>query len=94
MPSEKRKKFDGKMYRVSNLKEGPYKKSLVKNLMKARSEALALSVTSGSIDSMEKYRYIIGQIAALEAVLQELSNLLEDKEQNGKGTVIDLKTKQ
>ena len=24
------------MYRVSNLKEGPYKKSLVKNLMKAR----------------------------------------------------------
>ena len=62
--------------------------------MKARSEALALSVTSGGIDSMEKYRYIIGQIAALEAVLQELSNLLEDKEQNGKGTVIDLKTKQ
>ena len=40
---------------------------------------------------MEKYRYIIGQIAALEAVLQELSNLLEDKEQeNEKGTVIDL----
>ena len=62
--------------------------------MKARSEALALSVTSGSIDSMEKYRYIIGQITALEAVRQELSNLLEDKEQNGKGTVIDLKTKQ
>ena len=62
--------------------------------IKARSEALALSVTSGSIDSMEKYRYIIGQIDALEAVLQELSNLLEDKEQNGKGTVIDLKTKQ
>jgi hypothetical protein len=27
-------------------------------------------------------------------VLQELSNLLEDKEQNGKGTVIDIKTKQ
>ena len=62
--------------------------------MKARSEALALSVPSGGIYSMEKYRYIIGQIAALEAVLQELSNLLEDKEQNGKGTVIDIKTKQ
>ena len=62
--------------------------------MKARSEALALSVTSGGIDSMEKYRYIIGQITALEATLQELSNLLEDKEQNGKGTVIDIKAKQ
>ena len=36
MPSEKRRKFNGKSYRVSNLKEGPYKKSLVKNLMKAR----------------------------------------------------------
>ena len=62
--------------------------------IKTRSEALSISITSGSVDNMEKYRYIIGQIAALEAVLQELSNLLEDKEQNGKGTVIDINTKQ
>ena len=62
--------------------------------MKARSEALALSVTSGSIDNMEKYRYIIGQISALEAVRQEISNLLEDKEQNEKGKVVDINTKQ
>ena len=62
--------------------------------MKTRAEALSISVTSGSIDNMEKYRYIVGQIAAIEAVLQELSNLLEDKEQNGKGTVIDINTKQ
>jgi hypothetical protein len=62
--------------------------------IKTRSEALSISVTSGGVDNMEKYRYIIGQINALEATLQELSNLLEDKEQNGKGTVIDLKTKQ
>ena len=62
--------------------------------LKTRLEALSLSVTSGGVDSMEKYRYIIGQINALEATLQEISNLLEDKEQNGKGTVIDLNTKQ
>ena len=62
--------------------------------IKTRAEALSVTVTSGSIDNMEKYRYIIGQIAALEATLQELSNLLEDKEQNGKGTVIDINTKQ
>ena len=62
--------------------------------LKTRLEALSMSVTSGGVDSMEKYRYIIGQIAALEAVLQELSNLLEDKERNGKGTVIDINTKQ
>ena len=62
--------------------------------IKTRAEALSVTVTSGSVDNMEKYRYIIGQIAALEAVLQEISNLLEDKEQNGKGTVIDINTKQ
>ena len=62
--------------------------------LKTRLEALSLSVTSGGVDSMEKYRYIIGQINALEATRQELSNLLEDKEQNGKGTVINIKTKQ
>ena len=59
-----------------------------------RVDALSISVTSGSVDNMEKYRYIIGQINALEAVRQELSNLLEDKEQNEKGTVIDINTKQ
>ena len=59
-----------------------------------RVHALSISVTSGGIDSMEKYRYIIGQINGLEAVRQELSNLLEDKEQNEKGTVIDINTKQ
>ena len=59
-----------------------------------RVDALSISVTSGSVDNMEKYRYIIGQINGLEAVRQELSNLLEDKEQNEKGTVININTKQ
>ena len=57
--------------------------------LNTRIEALSISVTSGGVDSMEKYRYIIGQINALEATRQELSNLLNDKEQN-EGTVIDL----
>ena len=61
--------------------------------IKTRSDALSVTITTGSIDKMEKYTYIVGQITALEAVLQELSNLLEDKEQN-EGTVIDIKTKQ
>ena len=55
-----------------------------------RAEQLALAVTTGGIDTMEKYNYIIGQINALEATKQELSNLLEDKEQN-EGTVINIK---
>ena len=59
-----------------------------------RLEALSVTITSGGVDTMENYKYIIGQINGLEATKQELSNLLEDKEQNGKGTVIDINTKQ
>ena len=55
-------------------------------------ESLAISVTSGGVDSMETYKYIIGQINALEATKQEISNLLNPKEQN-EGTVVDIKTK-
>ena len=62
--------------------------------LRVRIDSLSISVTSGGIDNMEKYRYIIGQINALEAVRQELSTLLEDKEQNEKGTVININTKQ
>ena len=58
-----------------------------------RVEALSISVTSGGVDNMENYKYIIGQINAYEATLQEISNLLEDKEQN-EGTVININTKQ
>ena len=36
MRSEKTRKFNGRTYGVSNLKEGPYKKKLVKGLMSAR----------------------------------------------------------
>ena len=64
------------------------------NFINARTEALSITVTSGGVDNMEKYQYIIGQINALEATRQELSNLLNDKEQNEKGTVIDINTKQ
>jgi len=59
----------------------------------SRIEQLSVSVTSGSVDNMENYKYIIGQINALESVRQEISNLLNDKEHN-EGTVIDINTKQ
>ena len=57
-----------------------------------RIQQLAISVTSGGVDNMETYKYIIGQINALEATKQELSNLLNEKEQN-EGTVVDINTK-
>ena len=52
--------------------------------------ALSLNITSGGVDNMETYKYIIGQINALEATKQELSALLEHKEQND-GTIVDIK---
>ena len=58
--------------------------------LNSKAEQLYMTVTSGGVDNMEKYNYIIGQINALEAIKQELSNLLEDKEQN-EGTVINIK---
>jgi hypothetical protein len=59
----------------------------------SRIDQLSVSVTSGGVDSMENYKYIIGQINALESVRQEISNLINDKEHN-EGTVIDINTKQ
>ena len=62
--------------------------------LERRIQALAINITSGGVDNMETYKYITGQIHALESVRQEISNLLNDKEQNDtKGTVVDLKPK-
>ena len=58
-----------------------------------RVNQLAISVTSGGVDSMETYKYIIGQINALESVRQEISNLQQDEgaKNENTGTVVDLK---
>ena len=70
--------------------------SLVYKLLRAlerRIQALSISITSGGVDNMETYKYIIGQINALESVRQEISNLLDDKEPNAKRNIVDLNTK-
>ena len=69
---------------------------LVAQLVKAikrRVDSLALSITSGGVDNMETYKYIIGQINALESVRQEISNLQQDEgaKNENTGTVVDLK---
>ena len=57
--------------------------------IKQRLAALSLNVTSGAVDNFDKYKYITGQIAALEGVFQEISNLLNNtKEQEHDGKVI------
>ena len=49
------------------------------------------TMISGGIDNMEKYQYMLGQARAYQYALQEISNLLKQKEQeNEQGNVIDL----
>ena len=72
-----------------NLENVIYK---LRRALDSRINQLSISITSGGVDNMETYKYIIGQINALEAVKQELSNLLNDKEQN-EGNVVDINTK-
>ena len=57
-----------------------------------RVEALSISVTSGGVDNMEKYQYMLGQARTYQYLLQEISNLLEEKEQkNERENVVDIK---
>ena len=53
-------------------------------------------VLNGQVDNHEKYQYMVGQLRAYEAILQEISTLLTNKEpeENETGTVIDINTKQ
>jgi len=50
------------------------------------------TMMSGGVDSMEKYKYLLGQAQAYQLINQEISNLLkeDEKEQNDKGNVIDI----
>jgi hypothetical protein len=63
----------------------------LRRALDARLTQLSMTITSGGVDNMETYKYIIGQINALEATKQEISNLLDNKEHNEtKGTVINI----
>ena len=53
-------------------------------------------VLNGQVDNYEKYQYMVGQLRAYEAILQEISTLLTNKEPEDNetsGTVIDLSSK-
>ena len=49
------------------------------------------TMMSGGVDNMEKYKYLLGQAHAYQIILQEISNLLNYKEQkNEQGNIIDI----
>ena len=64
----------------------------IQKTLKERYHNIGESMMSGTVDNMEKYKYMLGQAHAYQIVIQEISNLLKnDKEQDEQGNVIDIK---
>ena len=62
-------------------------------ILKERQNDVKELMAWGGVDSMERYQYMLGQIRTYESLLQEISTLLNKKEQNEKGTVISIRQK-
>ena len=66
--------------------------SRIQKLVRDNLQEVGNILISGGVDNMEKYQYMLGQARTYQLILQEISNLLDNKEQKDeKGTVIDLK---
>ena len=66
----------------------------IRKIIKMRHDDVIIAMTSGGVDNMEKYQYMLGQIRTYQYLLQEISTLLKTKEQNeNEGTVISIKSK-
>ena len=64
----------------------------IRRIIKMRHDDVVAAMVSGGIDNMEKYQYMLGQIRTYQYMSQEISSLLEKKEQkNSDGTVISIK---
>ena len=66
----------------------------IRKIIKMRHDDVIIAMTSGGVDNMEKYQYMLGQIRTYQYLLQEISTLLKTKEQNeNEGTVNSIKPK-
>ena len=67
---------------------------IAKSSLKESYQQIGDAMIAGTIDNMEKYKYMMGQAHAYLKISQDISNLLNKKEQtDAKGTVIKLNTK-
>ena len=71
--------------------------SKVKKYLKDNYQSIGQVMLSGGVDNMEKYRYLMGQAHAYQKIDQEISNLLQPKEQKNDTerpeNVVDIRTK-
>ena len=64
----------------------------IRKIIKMRHDDVVSAMASGGVDNMEKYQYMLGQARTYQYLLQEISNLLEEKEQkNERENVVDIK---
>ena len=65
--------------------------SKIQKMMRDNLQRVGDAMISGGVDNMEKYQYMLGQARTYQYLLQEISNLLEEKEQKDEqGNVINL----
>jgi|TARA_B100000519_G_scaffold147686_1_gene128663 hypothetical protein len=65
----------------------------LQKLLKENMQSVVDAICTGGVDNMEKYNYMLGQIKTYQLTLQEISNLLDEKEQKeDEGNVIKLGT--
>ena len=59
--------------------------------LQERLQVIGDALLAGGVDTMEKYRYLVGQAHGIQLTLQDISNLLKPKEQKDEqGNVIDI----
>ena len=64
----------------------------IQKVMRENLQRVGDAMISGGVDNMEKYQYMLGQARTYQYLLQEISNLLEEKEQkNERKNVVDIK---
>jgi hypothetical protein len=64
--------------------------SKIQKIMRDNFQRLGETMISGGVDNMEKYQYMLGQARTYQYILQEISSLLEEKEQKDEGNIIDI----
>ena len=65
--------------------------SKLQKMMRDNLQRVGDAMISGGVDNMEKYQYMLGQARTYQYLLQEISNLLEEKEQKDEqGNVIKI----
>jgi len=66
----------------------------IRKIIKMRHDDMVSAMASGGVDNMEKYNYMLGQIRTYQYLSQEISSLLDKKEQkDNEGTVINIGSK-